>query len=299
MGRGGGGGLTALPSRTKTLPESARSFTASMAREQGSRVAAGWEEGEASGDGFPRGGRRLVRDSARPPPSPVLVQAMAATDHHHQPPPQELLTDLHVQYIQSLDQVRLPYLPLLLAAPLTHSPNSQKRDDLSYYYTEHLRMNGIYWGLTSLALVNRVDALPRDAMLAWVHSCWVPQVGAFAPHPGHEPHLHSTLSAVQILATHDALDSLDKDRVVACAPLSLPVSFLPPVRSRVPTHSPHGPYSRPLAARPGPRLVRRRRMERARLSLLVLRRVVPVAPRPPRRPRQGQDGPVPRGVQEL
>lgn len=102
-------------------------------------------------------------------------------------------------------------------------------------------MNGIYWGLTALALLGHKDALPRDEMLKWVMSCWnrevgasitnhvventvssplapvyTPPAGAFAPHPGHDPHLHPTLSAIQILAIHDALDLIDKDKVVAC-----------------------------------------------------------------------------------
>lgn len=40
--------------------------------------------------------------------------------------------------------------------------------------------------------------------------------GAFSPHPGHDIHLHPTLSAIQILATHDALDLLNKDKIVSC-----------------------------------------------------------------------------------
>lgn len=38
-------------------------------------------------------------------------------------------------------------------------------------------MNGIYWGLTALALMGRQDALPRDEMIAWVMSCWNEEVG--------------------------------------------------------------------------------------------------------------------------
>ncbi|BGP15245.1 hypothetical protein JCM10213_000712 [Rhodosporidiobolus nylandii] len=108
--------------------------------------------------------------------------------------PTELLRDLHVRYIQQLDQ---------------------KRDDLSYYFTEHLRMNGVYWGLTALALMGRMDALPREEMIEWVMSCWNEDVGAFSPHPGHDPGLHSTLSAVQILATQDSLHILNVDKIVA------------------------------------------------------------------------------------
>ncbi|GAA5882143.1 hypothetical protein JCM16303_005627 [Sporobolomyces ruberrimus] len=106
---------------------------------------------------------------------------------------EELKVDLHVSYIQSLDK---------------------NRDELSYYFTEHLRMNGVYWGLTALALMDKTDKLPRDEMIEWVMSCWVDDVGGFSPHPGHDPHIHPTLSAIQILATHDALDRLQVDKIV-------------------------------------------------------------------------------------
>ncbi|GAA5937304.1 Rab geranylgeranyltransferase BET2 [Sporobolomyces koalae] len=102
--------------------------------------------------------------------------------------------DLHVKYIQSLDQ---------------------NRDELSYHYTQHLRMNGIYWGVTALAILNEPEALPRREMIDWVMSCWSDRIGAFSPHPGHDVNLHATLSAVQILATHDSLDLLDRDKIVS------------------------------------------------------------------------------------
>ncbi|GAA5920006.1 hypothetical protein JCM1841_000371 [Sporobolomyces salmonicolor] len=108
--------------------------------------------------------------------------------------PDTLLTDLHVQYIQSLDK---------------------QREDLSYYFTEHLRMNGVYWGLTALAFMGRMHALPKDDMIQWVMSCWNDDVGGFAPHPGHDPHIHPTLSAIQILAMQDSLSILNKDKIVS------------------------------------------------------------------------------------
>lgn len=42
-------------------------------------------------------------------------------------------------------------------------------------------MNGIYWGLTALSLMGNQDALPKDEMIEWVMSCWVPSVGACHP----------------------------------------------------------------------------------------------------------------------
>lgn len=67
-----------------------------------------------------------------------------------------LLVDLHVAYIQSLDT---------------------KRDELAYYLTEHLRLNGIYWGLTALAMMGRQDALDREQMIDFVMACWDEEAG--------------------------------------------------------------------------------------------------------------------------
>ncbi|GAA97761.1 uncharacterized protein L969DRAFT_91336 [Mixia osmundae IAM 14324] len=107
-------------------------------------------------------------------------------------PEGKLMVELHVKYIQSLDQ---------------------RRNELAYHLTEHLRMNGIYWGLTALAFLNRKDALPRQDMLDWVMACWDDKTGGFRPHPGHDVNVHCTLSAVQIIATHDALHILTPHHV--------------------------------------------------------------------------------------
>lgn len=104
----------------------------------------------------------------------------------------ELDIDLHTKYIQELDT----------------------KHDLAYHMTEHLRLNGVYWGLVALCIMNRKEALDRDEMIKYVMSCWDEKAGAFGAHPGHDGHILSTLSAIQILAIQDSLDILDKDRLV-------------------------------------------------------------------------------------
>jgi geranylgeranyl transferase type-2 subunit beta len=99
----------------------------------------------------------------------------------------QLATDTHVKYIQSLDT---------------------KKDEYEYWLTEHLRMNGLYWGLTALHLLRHPDALPRDETIDFVLSCQHDS-GGFGAAPGHDAHMLSTVSAVQILALVDGLDELD------------------------------------------------------------------------------------------
>ncbi|KAI9827589.1 MAG: hypothetical protein M1826_006251 [Phylliscum demangeonii] len=103
-------------------------------------------------------------------------------------PASGVLVDKHVKYIQELD---------------TH------QHELDYWYTEHLRLSGLYWALTALHLLDHADALPRDGIIAFVLSCQHAS-GGFGAAPGHDPHMLYTVSAIQILATIDALHVLDE-----------------------------------------------------------------------------------------
>ncbi|KAN0133487.1 geranylgeranyl transferase [Lactarius tabidus] len=104
-----------------------------------------------------------------------------------------LLTDLHVKYIQNL---------------------GKNKDDLTYHMTAHLRMNAVYWGVTALCIMKHKDALDAEETIEYVMSCWDDEAGAFGAHPGHDAHILSTLSAIQVLVTHDALGRIDAPRVI-------------------------------------------------------------------------------------
>lgn len=106
----------------------------------------------------------------------------------------ELLIPLHVKYIQCLDK---------------------RQDELEYWLTEHLRLNGIYWGLTALDLMNHIDALPREEVISYVKSLQQNN-GGFSAHTGHDTHITCTLSAIQVLITLDALEVIDVDKVISC-----------------------------------------------------------------------------------
>src|SRR6201986_3621269 len=95
----------------------------------------------------------------------------------------------HVEYIVSLDQ---------------------RSDEYDYWLTEHLRLNGGYWGLTALHILGHPDALPRDGLIEFTMKCWDPESGGFGAAPGHDPHMLYTTSALQILAMADALSILDE-----------------------------------------------------------------------------------------
>lgn len=88
-------------------------------------------------------------------------------------------------------------------------------DKLEHVATEHFWMSGMYWGLTAMALMGRLDQMDSAQILDWVLSCYHPDDGGFGASPRNDSHMLATLSAVQILALLDELHRLDTDKVVA------------------------------------------------------------------------------------
>uniref|UniRef100_A0A0B7B5S7 Geranylgeranyl transferase type-2 subunit beta n=1 Tax=Arion vulgaris TaxID=1028688 RepID=A0A0B7B5S7_9EUPU len=88
-----------------------------------------------------------------------------------------------------------------------------KKDDYEYVMTEFLRMNGMYWGLTSLALAGQLECMDKSEVIEFIQKCQH-ECGGFSCSVGHDPHLLSTLSAIQILTLYDALDSVNTDAAV-------------------------------------------------------------------------------------
>jgi geranylgeranyl transferase type-2 subunit beta len=99
--------------------------------------------------------------------------------------PRALLQQLHLDYIVGWT---------------THT------DSFEYVMAEYLRMSGLYWCLTALHLLDRPDAMDRNAILGFVAACFHPDKGGFSAAPQNDPHLLYTLSAVQILTLYDAVE---------------------------------------------------------------------------------------------
>ncbi|WFD31268.1 protein geranylgeranyltransferase type II [Malassezia sp. CBS 17886] len=139
-----------------------------------------------------------------------------------------LLVDKHVRFIKRLEKVsgQGGGAAGVCDGCVSHAP--QKRDSsLAYHMTTHLRMNGVYWGLAALSLMHAGDALEREAVVSFVLSCFDDAAGAccvrraltgggFGSYPGHDAHMLSTLSAIQILALAESLHVLGecRERVV-------------------------------------------------------------------------------------
>ncbi|XP_020257952.1 geranylgeranyl transferase type-2 subunit beta 1-like isoform X2 [Asparagus officinalis] len=104
----------------------------------------------------------------------------------------ELESDKHVKYILSIEK---------------------KKDDVEALLMEHLRINGAYWGLTTLDILHKISAVDPEEVISWVMKCYHEDCGGFGGNIGHDPHLLYTLSAVQILALFDRIDVLDAEKV--------------------------------------------------------------------------------------
>ncbi|KAM3380454.1 geranylgeranyl transferase type-2 subunit beta 1 isoform X1 [Capsicum galapagoense] len=118
----------------------------------------------------------------------------------------ELLVEKHAKYIITVEK---------------------RKDDFESVVMEHLRLNGAYWGLTTLDIMGKLGAVEQDEVISWVMqcqhesgcclallSCFLAMIfGGFGGNIGHDPHLLYTLSAIQVLALFDKLHVLDIDKV--------------------------------------------------------------------------------------
>ncbi|XP_055825062.1 geranylgeranyl transferase type-2 subunit beta 1-like [Solanum dulcamara] len=119
---------------------------------------------------------------------------MAKLDFLFRIPMGELQVEKHVKYILAVEK---------------------RKDDFESVVMEHLRLNGAYWGLTTLDILRKLDAVDQDEVISWVMQCQH-EAGGFGGNIGHDPHMLYTLSAIQVLALFDKLHVLDVDKVSSC-----------------------------------------------------------------------------------
>ena len=108
----------------------------------------------------------------------------------------------------------LPESPLKVALHRAFiKRSSEDSESYAFAISEHLRMSGVYWGLSALYLVDALGDMDRDMIVDFVMSCQH-EGGGFGGNVGHDPHMLYTLSAVQILVLFDALDRLEPEGVL-------------------------------------------------------------------------------------
>ena len=57
----------------------------------------------------------------------------------------------HVEYILSLEK--------------------KDKDSFESFVTEHLRMSGLYWGITALDVLKQADRMGKDKIIAFILAC--------------------------------------------------------------------------------------------------------------------------------
>jgi geranylgeranyl transferase type-2 subunit beta len=103
----------------------------------------------------------------------------------------------------------LPESPLKVALHRAFiKRSSEDSESYAFAISEHLRMSGVYWGISALVLVDALGDMDRAMIVDFVMSCQH-ECGGFGGNVGHDPHMLYTLSAVQILILFDALDRLE------------------------------------------------------------------------------------------
>eukprot|EP00435_Cladocopium_sp_Y103_P068717 s1151_g32.t1 len=109
---------------------------------------------------------------------------------------QEFLWEKHDHYLRHLDD---------------------DKESLEYMMTEHLRMGGIYWGVSAMALLRRLnDQQRRDEIIDWIFRCRDSKTaGGFGPNVGHDADITATHYALLVLCIYDGLEQLDREGVVA------------------------------------------------------------------------------------
>lgn len=103
------------------------------------------------------------------------------------------LKDKHVQYVKDLD-------------------SSMTQQTYEYWLLEHLRMNGLYWGVVALVSCKRLEELPVEEVIKFILSCYDEKRGGFGAFPQHDAHILSTLSAIQILSIYERLEEIEDKR---------------------------------------------------------------------------------------
>ncbi|KAH3664124.1 hypothetical protein OGAPHI_004838 [Ogataea philodendri] len=97
----------------------------------------------------------------------------------------------HIAYIKSLDE---------------------QKQFIEYWLSEHLRMNGVYWGACALFMMKAEDEFNKADLVKFILNCYDETNGGFGSYPRHDAHLLSTLSALQLLKMYDCLDVIDDKR---------------------------------------------------------------------------------------
>uniref|UniRef100_A0A7S1F3D2 Geranylgeranyl transferase type-2 subunit beta n=1 Tax=Noctiluca scintillans TaxID=2966 RepID=A0A7S1F3D2_NOCSC len=90
------------------------------------------------------------------------------------------------------------------------------KETIEYMMSEHLRMGGIYWDTTAMAVLRKLGDDRRDEIIDFVMKCADPKSpGGFGANAGHDADLISTHHALLVLSVYDAVDRVNVEATSA------------------------------------------------------------------------------------
>jgi len=89
----------------------------------------------------------------------------------------------------------------------------EDRNTFEMLAIEHIRMQGVFWALGSLQILEAENEVDKSEIVDWVMRCQDKETGGFGGNIGHDTNLINTQFAVYALSQCDALDSIDFDQV--------------------------------------------------------------------------------------
>jgi len=87
-------------------------------------------------------------------------------------------------------------------------------DQLYFHVTDYLKMSAMYWSLMGLYLTGGVNLAKKEELLSFLEECYDETTGGYRGNIDHSVHLLYTLSALQILAIFEKLDSVNPEKIV-------------------------------------------------------------------------------------
>jgi geranylgeranyl transferase type-2 subunit beta len=107
--------------------------------------------------------------------------------------PLSLYTSKHLSYLKNLDKTRDKY-------------------SIGFFVNEHLKVSALYWGCTSLNLLNDLSSHNKEETISFILKCQN-QNGGFGGSIGHDSHITSTHYALLILAQFNSLNLISAEKI--------------------------------------------------------------------------------------
>jgi len=107
--------------------------------------------------------------------------------------PLKLYTAKHLNYLQNLDKTR-------------------DKNSIGFFFNEHLKVSALYWGCSSLNLLNCLSSHNKSETISFLLKCQNPN-GGFGGSIGQDSHITSTHYALLTLAQFNSLNLISAESI--------------------------------------------------------------------------------------